>query len=83
MEVPDGGHVPRGLQRSCEFVCLYFSSRQINDLLGNGQFDSKKHEIKIDKDKMTVTDTVSCMSPLTLPADISTPRQPPPSVNTP
>jgi len=35
---------------------------QVNDLLGSGQFDSKKHEIKHDKDgKMTVTDTVSSM----------------------
>lgn len=33
---------------------------QINDLLGTGQFDSKKHEIKLDKDgKMSVTDVVS------------------------
>lgn len=38
---------------------------QINDLLGSGQFDTKKHEIKIDNDnKMTVTDTVSCRSQL-------------------
>jgi hypothetical protein len=33
---------------------------QINDLLGSGQFDTKKHEIKTDKDgKMSVTDVVS------------------------
>lgn len=33
---------------------------QINDLLGSGQFDTKKHEIKHDKEgKMSVTDAVS------------------------
>ena len=36
---------------------------QINDLLGSSQFDTKKHEIKLDKDgKMSVTDVVSSMS---------------------
>ena len=40
-----------------------FSSLQINDLLGSGQFDTKKHEIKLDKDgKMSVTDAVSSKS---------------------
>lgn len=36
---------------------------QINDLLGSGQFDTKKHEIKLDKEgKMSVTDVVSSES---------------------
>lgn len=36
------------------------TSVQINDLLGSGQFDSKKHEIKLDREgKMNVTDAVS------------------------
>jgi hypothetical protein len=36
---------------------------QINDLLGSSQFDTKKHEIKLDRDgKMSVTDVVSSMS---------------------
>lgn len=40
-----------------------FGSLQINDLLGSGQFDTKKHEIKLDKDgKMSVTDAVSSKS---------------------
>jgi kinesin family protein C1 len=36
---------------------------QINDLLGSSQFDTKKHEIKLDRDgKMSVTDVVSSES---------------------
>jgi kinesin family protein C1 len=60
---------------------------QINDLLGSGQFDTKKHEIKHDKEgKMTVTDAVSsksnCPSPTQIsklmrgtPVPLSNPRQ--------
>ena len=45
--------------------CFLFHSEKptdpkINDLLGSGQLDAKKHEIKLDKDgKVSVTDIVS------------------------
>lgn len=35
---------------------------QINDLLGSGQFDTKKHEIKTLDGKVSVTDVVSSES---------------------
>lgn len=35
---------------------------QINDLLGSGQFDTKKHEIKTLDGKVSVTDVVSSAS---------------------
>ena len=41
-------------------LCHRAEPGQINDLLGTGQFDTKKHEIRHDKDgKMSVTDVVS------------------------
>lgn len=71
MEVSDGGSIPGGIQRSGPYrnlrdvelnwyVEFHPDLVQINDLLGSGQFDTKKHEIKHDKEgKMTVTDVVS------------------------
>ncbi|KAL1407621.1 kinesin-like nuclear fusion protein [Vanrija albida] len=50
----------RGWKYQMEGTFLEVYNEVINDLLGSGQFDSKKHEIKIDKDNvMTVTDVVS------------------------
>ncbi|KLT46488.1 kinesin-domain-containing protein [Cutaneotrichosporon oleaginosum] len=59
----------RGWTYAMEGSFLEVYNDEINDLLGSGQFDTKKHEIKIDKDKMTVTDTVSL--PLANPAQVS------------
>ena len=54
----------------CSLVVLI--NAQINDLLGTGQFDTKKHEIKHDKEgKMSVTDAVSGMLPISTPRDQS------------
>ena len=40
---------------------LTAAHEKINDLLGSGAFDSKKHEIKLDKEgKVSVTEIVSC-----------------------
>lgn len=75
MEVPDGRSIPGGLQRGGELSMttkdLASLTLQINDLLGSGQFDTKKHEIKLDKDgKMSVTDAVSSMSFVPTPREM-------------
>ncbi|KAK8843321.1 hypothetical protein IAR55_006976 [Kwoniella newhampshirensis] len=61
----------RGWKYQMEGQFLEVYNEVINDLLGNGQFDTKKHEIKLDKDgKLTVTDVVSI--PLSNPRQVST-----------
>lgn len=61
----------RGWKYTMEGTFLEVYNDVINDLLGSGQFDTKRHEIKIDKDNnMTVTDTVSL--PLSNPQQVST-----------
>ncbi|OCF35556.1 kinesin family member C1 [Kwoniella heveanensis BCC8398] len=61
----------RGWKYQMEGQFLEVYNEVINDLLGNGQFDTKKHEIKFDKDgKVTVTDAVSI--PLSNPRQVST-----------
>ncbi|BEI85166.1 hypothetical protein CcaverHIS002_0505670 [Cutaneotrichosporon cavernicola] len=60
----------RGWKYSMEGSFLEVYNDEINDLLGSGQFDTKKHEIKIDRDKMTVTETVAL--PLANPQQVST-----------
>ncbi|ORX39129.1 P-loop containing nucleoside triphosphate hydrolase protein [Kockovaella imperatae] len=50
----------RGWKYHMEGQYLEVYNEVINDLLGTGQFDTKKHEIKLDKDgKMSVSDVVS------------------------
>ncbi|EIW66111.1 hypothetical protein TREMEDRAFT_65960 [Tremella mesenterica DSM 1558] len=61
----------RGWKYQMEGQFLEVYNEVINDLLGSGQFDTKKHEIKHDKDgKMTVTEVVSV--PLSNPRQVST-----------
>ncbi|WVQ93223.1 hypothetical protein IAU59_000288 [Kwoniella sp. CBS 9459] len=66
-----GGLKDRGWKYQMEGQFLEVYNEVINDLLGNGQFDTKKHEIKFDRDgKVTVTDAVSI--PLSNPRQVST-----------
>ncbi|ORY33143.1 P-loop containing nucleoside triphosphate hydrolase protein [Naematelia encephala] len=61
----------RGWKYQMEGQFLEVYNEVINDLLGSGQFDTKKHEIKHDKEgKMSVTDVVSV--PLSNPRQVST-----------
>ncbi|WVR09072.1 hypothetical protein IAU60_006133 [Kwoniella sp. DSM 27419] len=61
----------RGWKYTMEGQFLEVYNEVINDLLGNGQFDTKKHEIKFDKDgKTSVTDVVNI--PLSNPRQVST-----------
>ncbi|WVQ75532.1 hypothetical protein IAR50_005159 [Cryptococcus sp. DSM 104548] len=66
------GHLKdRGWKYQMEGQYLEVYNEVINDLLGNGQFDTKKHEIKLDKDgKISVTDAVSV--PLSNPRQVHT-----------
>jgi hypothetical protein len=66
VEVSDGRPILGGLQRGRKLrtARMVKADYQINDLLGSSQFDTKKHEIKLDRDgKMSVTDVVSSKSP--------------------
>ncbi|ODN74458.1 hypothetical protein L202_06845 [Cryptococcus amylolentus CBS 6039] len=59
----------RGWKYQMEGQYLEVYNEVINDLLGSGQFDTKKHEIKLDKDgKISVTDAVSV--PLSNPLQV-------------
>ncbi|OXG62068.1 kinesin family member C1 [Cryptococcus neoformans c8] len=59
----------RGWKYQMEGQFLEVYNEVINDLLGNGQFDTKKHEIKLDKDgKISVTEAVSV--PLSNPKQV-------------
>ncbi|KAK1922557.1 P-loop containing nucleoside triphosphate hydrolase protein [Papiliotrema laurentii] len=61
----------RGWKYQMEGQFLEVYNEVINDLLGSGQFDTKKHEIKLDKDgKMSVTDVISV--PLSNSRQVST-----------
>lgn len=61
----------RGWKYQMEGQFLEVYNEVINDLLGNGQFDTKKHEIKLDKDgKISVTEAVSV--PLSNPRQVHT-----------
>lgn len=61
----------RGWTYHMEGQFLEVYNEVINDLLGSGQFDTKKHEIKHDKDgKMSVTDVISV--PLSNSRQVST-----------
>ncbi|KAK4684060.1 hypothetical protein P7C73_g6146, partial [Tremellales sp. Uapishka_1] len=60
----------RGWKYQMEGSFLEVYNEVINDLLGSGQFDSKKHEIKNLDGKVTVTETVSV--PLNNPRQVST-----------
>ncbi|PVF97935.1 kinesin-domain-containing protein [Serendipita vermifera] len=54
------GMKPRGWQYQMEGQFLEIYNETINDLLGQGEFDCKKHEIKHDKSgRTTVTDVVT------------------------
>ncbi|WWC97963.1 hypothetical protein V866_004852 [Kwoniella sp. B9012] len=60
----------RGWKYQMEGQFLEVYNEVINDLLGSGQFDSKKHEIKTVDGKVSVTDVVSI--PLNNPRQVST-----------
>nr|KIR45551.1 kinesin family member C1 [Cryptococcus bacillisporus CA1280] len=61
----------RGWKYQMEGQFLEVYNEVINDLLGNSQFDTKKHEIKLDKDgKISVTEAVSV--PLSNPRQVHT-----------
>ncbi|WWC64033.1 uncharacterized protein I303_106639 [Kwoniella dejecticola CBS 10117] len=60
----------RGWKYQMEGQFLEVYNEVINDLLGNGQFDTKKHEIKTVDGKVSVTDVVSI--PLNNPRQVST-----------
>ncbi|WWC73102.1 uncharacterized protein I206_107067 [Kwoniella pini CBS 10737] len=60
----------RGWRYQMEGQFLEVYNEVINDLLGNGQFDCKKHEIKTVDGKVSVTDVVSI--PLNNPRQVST-----------
>lgn len=61
----------RGWKYQMEGQFLEVYNEVINDLLGNGQFDTKRHEIKLDKDgKISVTEAVSV--PLSNPKQVHT-----------
>ncbi|KIR26643.1 kinesin family member C1 [Cryptococcus deuterogattii LA55] len=61
----------RGWKYQMEGQFLEVYNEVINDLLGNGQFDTKKHEIKLDKDgKISVSEAVSV--PLSNPRQVHT-----------
>ncbi|OCF72705.1 kinesin family member C1 [Kwoniella mangroviensis CBS 8886] len=60
----------RGWKYQMEGQYLEVYNEVINDLLGSGQFDSKKHEIKTVDGKVSVTDVVSI--PLNNPRQVST-----------
>ncbi|KAL7421256.1 kinesin-like nuclear fusion protein [Cryptotrichosporon argae] len=66
------GHLrDRGWKYQMAGTFLEVYNDVINDLLGTGQFDTKKHEVKLDKDgKVSVTDIVSI--PLSNPRQVST-----------
>nr|ODN90487.1 kinesin family member C1 [Cryptococcus depauperatus CBS 7841] len=50
----------RGWKYQMEGQFLEVYNEVINDLLGNSQFDTKKHEIKLDRDgKVSVTDAIN------------------------
>ncbi|KAG9127911.1 kinesin-like nuclear fusion protein [Ceratobasidium sp. 392] len=60
---------PRGWEYKMEGQFLEIYNETINDLLGTGEIDKKKHEIKHEKGgKTTVTDVV--VVPLTSPAQV-------------
>ncbi|QRV88902.1 kinesin motor domain protein [Ceratobasidium sp. AG-Ba] len=60
---------PRGWEYKMEGQFLEIYNETINDLLGTGEFDKKKHEIKHEKGgKTTVTDVV--VVPLNTPAQV-------------
>ncbi|KAG8748402.1 kinesin-like nuclear fusion protein [Ceratobasidium sp. 414] len=60
---------PRGWEYKMEGQFLEIYNETINDLLGTGEIDKKKHEIKHEKGgKTTVTDIV--VVPLTTPAQV-------------
>ena len=62
MDIPNGGTVFG--DRKCTTICVevYLTPAQynetINDLLGKGEFDKKKHEIRHEKGSTRVTDVV-------------------------
>lgn len=61
----------KGWEYTMEGQFLEIYNETINDLLGYGEFDSKKHEIKHDKSgRTTVTDTVTL--PLNGPSQVAT-----------
>ena len=63
MDVPNGGTVSGDRKRATICVEVYLTPAQynetINDLLGKGEFDKKKHEIKHEKGTTRVTDVVT------------------------
>ncbi|CUA78121.1 Kinesin-like protein KIFC1 [Rhizoctonia solani] len=59
---------PRGWEYKMEGQFLEIYNETINDLLGTGEIDKKKHEIKHEKGKTTVTDVV--VVPLTSPVQV-------------